>query len=78
MPPATMGTMPSTPPKASHPGAGQLGLRVAMRLHEPSGPTELVGVLETLTTVRKRSGAVVTFDPEQVVAWRIVLPPAKG
>jgi hypothetical protein len=49
-----------------------------MRLHEPSGPTELVGVLETLTTVRKRSGAVVTFDPEQVVAWRIVLPPAKG
>lgn len=49
-----------------------------MRLHESGGPTELLGFLETLTTIRKRNGEIVTFDPERVVAWRIVLPPAKG
>lgn len=67
-----MGTMSATPPKTPQPGAGEIGLRITMRLHEPSGPTELIGVLETLTTVRKRTGEIVYFDPQHVVAWRIV------
>jgi hypothetical protein len=73
-----MGPMSAAVPKPPHPGPAEIGLRVTMRLHESGGPTELLGFLETLTTIRKRNGEIVTFDPEQVVAWRIVLPPTKG
>jgi GNAT superfamily N-acetyltransferase len=38
-----------------------------LRLHDPEGGyRDLVGVLESATTMRKRSGEIVEFDPRQI------------
>ena len=42
-----------------------IGQRLTLRLHDPEGGfRDLVGVLESLTTIRKRNGELVEFDPE--------------
>ena len=44
-----------------------IGQRLTLRLHDPSGGyRDLVGVLESATTIRKRSGEIVEFDPHQI------------
>jgi GNAT superfamily N-acetyltransferase len=44
-----------------------IGQRLTLRLHDPEGGyRDLVGVLESATTIRKRSGEIVTFDPSQI------------
>ncbi|GDX31884.1 hypothetical protein LBMAG15_08180 [Actinomycetes bacterium] len=67
-----MGTMSAAPKHPPHPGHDEIGLRVTMRLNQPGGQTELVGILQTLTSVQRRTGDIVTFDPAHVVTWRIV------
>lgn len=44
-----------------------IGQRLTLRLHDPEGGyRDLVGVLESVTTIRKRSGEIVEFDPRQI------------
>jgi GNAT superfamily N-acetyltransferase len=46
---------------------GLIGQRLTLRLHNPEGGyRDLVGVLESATTIRKRSGEIVEFDPRQI------------
>ena len=46
---------------------GLIGQRLTLRLHDPAGGyRDLVGVLESATTIRKRSGEIVEFDPQQI------------
>ena len=44
-----------------------IGQRLTLRLHDPEGGyRDLVGVLESATTIRKRSGEIIEFDPNQI------------
>jgi ribosomal protein S18 acetylase RimI-like enzyme len=44
-----------------------IGRRLTLRLHDPAGGyRDLVGILETMTTMRKRDGEVVAFNPDQI------------
>ena len=44
-----------------------IGQRLTLRLHDPEGGyRDLVGVLESATSIRKRSGEIVSFDPNQI------------
>jgi GNAT superfamily N-acetyltransferase len=44
-----------------------IGQRLTLRLHDPEGGyRDLVGILESATTIRKRSGELVEFDPSQI------------
>lgn len=44
-----------------------IGQRLTLRLHDPEGGyRDLVGVLDSATTIRKRSGEIVEFDPQQI------------
>jgi hypothetical protein len=55
------------------PSAAQVGVRVSIRLHDPSGSfRDILGILESENTVRKKDGTVVTFDPAKIAAWKIV------
>lgn len=46
---------------------GLIGQRLTLRLHDPAGGyRDLVGVLESANTIRKRSGEIVEFDPQQI------------
>ena len=46
---------------------GLIGQRLTLRLHDPAGGyRDLVGVLESTTSIRKRSGEIVSFDPNQI------------
>jgi ribosomal protein S18 acetylase RimI-like enzyme len=46
---------------------GLIGQRLTLRLHDPEGGyRDLVGILESATTIRKRSGEIVEFDPRQI------------
>ena len=48
-------------------GPALIGQRLTLRLHDPEGGyRDLVGVLESVTTIRKRSGEIVEFDPRQI------------
>jgi len=55
------------------PSAAQVGVRVSIRLHDPSGGfRDILGILESENTVRKKNGTVVTFDPAKIAVWKIV------
>ena len=44
-----------------------IGQRLTLRLNDPDGGyRDLVGILESATTIRKRSGEIVEFDPRQI------------
>lgn len=46
---------------------GLIGQRLTLRLHDlEGGYRDLVGILESATTIRKRSGEIVEFDPQQI------------
>ena len=56
------------------PSTAQIGLRVSIRLHDPSGGfRDLLGTLESENTVRKKDGTVITFDPAKIAVWKVVL-----
>ena len=55
------------------PSAAQVGERVSIRLHDPSGGfRDILGILESENTVRKKDGTVITFDPAKITVWKIV------
>jgi GNAT superfamily N-acetyltransferase len=62
------------------PGADHFGKRLTIRLHEPDGGfRDIVGILESETTVRKRDGSLTHFPPAKIAIWReIIAPPKKA
>ncbi|MEI6762767.1 MAG: hypothetical protein WCL26_00855 [Actinomycetes bacterium] len=60
-----------TPPDL--PGEPEQGQRASIRLFEPEGGfRDLLGTLESPTTIRKKDGSLVTFDPNRIFVWKIV------
>ena len=55
------------------PSTAQIGLRVSIRMHDPSGGfRDLLGTLESENTVKKKDGTVITFDPAKIAVWKVV------
>jgi len=53
------------------PGIELIGKRVTIRLHDPEGGyRDIVGTLNSLTTLTRRDGTIATFDPATVAYWR--------
>lgn len=68
--------MPLTSP-IDRPGIDDIGQRMTVRMHDPDGGyRDILGVLESPTTIRKRDGSVVNFDPDQIALWRKIQPRA--
>lgn len=66
--------MPLTP-STDRPGIEDVGQRMTIRMHDPAGGyRDIVGILESPTTVRKRDGLVVSFDPDRIALWRKIQP----
>ncbi|MEK6648796.1 MAG: GNAT family N-acetyltransferase [Actinomycetota bacterium] len=65
---------------SDRPGADLLGKRVTIRLRDPEGGfRDIVGILESETTIRKRDGSLAQFAPEKIAIWReIIAPPEKA
>lgn len=65
----------SLTPSASRPGLDDVGQRMTIRMHDPEGGyRDILGILESPTTVRKRDGSVVSFDPDRIALWRRISP----
>ena len=60
--------------KSPAPLMGDVGQRVSIRLRDGGGLRDILGTLESLTSVRKKDGSLENFDPAAISAWRIVLP----
>ena len=57
------------------PGVEIIGARITVRLHEPGGGfRDVVGTLETLTSVRKTDGSLAHFSHDQIAIWREIKP----
>ena len=55
------------------PSAAQVGERVSIRLHDPvGGYRDLLGILVSENTVKKKDGTLITFDPSKIAVWKIV------
>ena len=55
------------------PSAANIGQRVSIRLHDPDGGfRDILGVLESENTVRKKDGSLVSFDLAKIAVWKIV------
>lgn len=55
------------------PEISDIGSKVSIRLFEPEGGfRDLLGILESATTVRKKSGELVIFDPGRIALWKVV------
>ncbi len=58
------------------PGAQEIGHRLTIRLNEPEGGfKDIMGILESETTLRKKDGSLVQFQPSEVAIWRKITPP---
>jgi GNAT superfamily N-acetyltransferase len=61
---------------SDRPGVDYVGKRVTIRLHEAGGGfRDIVGILESETTVRKRDGSLTHFPPERIAIWREIIAP---
>lgn len=66
--------MPLTSP-SNRPGIDDIGQRMTVRMHDPDGGyRDILGTLESPTTIRKRDGSVVSFDPDRIALWRKIQP----
>jgi hypothetical protein len=55
------------------PSAAQIGQRVSIRLHDPAGGyRDILGILESENTLRKKDGTLVSFDPTMIAIWKVV------
>ena len=55
------------------PSAAHIGERVSIRLHDPQGGyRDLLGILVSENTVKKKDGTLITFDPSKIALWKIV------
>ncbi len=57
-------------------GVELIGSRVTIRLKEATGGfRDIVGILETLTSLQKSDGTVATFNPSEIAIWRKIETP---
>lgn len=55
------------------PEVSDIGSKVSIRVFEPGGGfRDILGTLESLTTVRKKSGELHSFDPHTIAVWKVV------
>lgn len=56
------------------PTAGDVGYRVSIRIHdnEPGKYRDLLGHLVDPTHIQDKHGVRKAFDPQKIVAWRIL------
>ena len=55
------------------PSAAQIGELVSIRLHDPQGGyRDLLGILVSENTVKKKDGTLITFDPSKIAVWKVV------
>ena len=55
------------------PSAAQVGERVSIRLHDPAGGyRDLLGILVSENTVKKKDGTLINYDPSKIAVWKIV------
>jgi len=48
---------------------------MTVRMHDPDGGyRDILGVLESPNSIRKRDGSLVSFDPDQIALWRKIEP----
>jgi len=58
------------------PGENEIGHRLSIRLRVAEGGfRDIVGILESETSIRKRDGSLALFDPDDVAVWRKVVAP---
>ena len=50
----------------------EIGKRVTVRLRDGAGFRDLVGHLESRTSLRNRQGQLLHFDPEQIHIWKVI------
>jgi hypothetical protein len=51
-----------------------LGSRVTVRLHDPEGGfRDVLGVLINPTTVSKKDGSLVAFNPEDIAYFKVIV-----
>ncbi len=67
------------PPRVPHvphvPGLPEIGQRASIRLFDPEGGyRDLLGILESPTTIRKKDGSLITIDPGRIFLWKVVPP----
>lgn len=61
---------------SERPGADEIGDRLTIRLHDPTGGfRDIVGILESETTIRKRDGSLAQFAPEKIFIWKKITSP---
>ena len=54
--------------------AALIGKRVSIRLHDPEGGfRDILGYLESPTSLRNRHGHLIDFAHEQIFVWREVI-----
>ena len=52
--------------------AGAIGERVSIRLRDGQSFRDLLGVLQSETTLIRRDGSTATFDPSEIAYFRVV------
>ena len=68
-----VGTSASPHGHQAAPDLSHVGSRVSMRLREPSGGyRDILGILERPSAIRRGSGALIEFNPDDIWAWRLV------
>ena len=61
------------------PGSDAIGSKVSVRLFaQDGGFKDILGILETQTSVRKKSGELIAFDPSHVALWKLIPPTQDG
>jgi GNAT superfamily N-acetyltransferase len=66
--------MPLSHP-VERPAHDDIGARMTIRMHDPDGGyRDILGILETPTSIRKRDGSIVSFDPDRIALWRKIPP----
>ena len=54
------------------PDSSLIGKRLSIRCANGAGFRDYLGVMRSLTSIEKRDGSILNFDPNQIVAWRLV------
>jgi len=61
------------------PGSDAIGSKVSVRLFDRDGGfKDILGILETQTSIRKKSGELIPFDPSHVALWKLIPPTQDG
>ncbi|NBU93511.1 MAG: hypothetical protein EBS18_02985 [Actinobacteria bacterium] len=55
------------------PAALHIGQRVSIRMHDSEGGyRDILGILVSIDSVRKKDGSLIKFDPTKIALWKVV------